>query len=253
MPARADREKSSRNATEQRCNSALSTNLLMKPQHHLQRGLFIAFEGVDGSGKSTQASRCVARLQQRGFEVVAVREPGGTTASQAIRTLVLDPKQRIDPVAELLLYMAARSQLVTEVIAPALADGKIVVADRFGWSTVAYQGFGRGLDLSTIETLMGIACGPVWPHLTLVLDVPPEIRKSRLEQQGRDLDRLEREGEGFFKRVREGFLALAAEAGKSTAVLDGCLSPDILTESLIAVVEPYLTPELFRHTNSLVG
>lgn len=205
-------------------------------------GRFLVFEGVDGSGKSTQVGLCVEALRASGHEVVQVREPGGTALSQAIRELVLDPSRSVSPQAELLLYMAARAQLVSEVIRPALVAGKIVVADRFGWSTYAYQGYGRGLDRGMIASLMSAACGEVWPDLILVLDIAPEIRRSRLLSQGRTLDRLEREDEAFFARVREGFRALVKEGKTPAGLLNGGESIESLRKSIAELIQPILPP-----------
>jgi len=205
-------------------------------------GRLFAFEGVDGSGKSTQIRICAQSLLAAGREVVQVREPGGTPLSDAIRTLVLDPRHTVDARAELLLYMAARAQLVAEVIAPALQAGKIVLADRFGWSTLAYQGYGRGLDLNDIAALMGVACGPVWPDFIAVLDIEPGARKQRLLQQGRPLDRIESQGEEFFTRVRRGFLTLAAEGKTPSRVFSAEEPESVLAEQIQASLAAYLPP-----------
>lgn len=199
-------------------------------------GRFIAFEGVDGSGKSTQARLCAEKLLARGYDVVTVREPGGTALSDAIRELVLDPSRQVAPTAELLLYMAARAQLVAQVIAPALAHGKVVISDRFGWSTFAYQGYGRGIARATIDDLMRAACGETWPDLMVVLDIDPQLRRSRLLGQGRPLDRLEREDESFFNRVRQGFLALAAQAPAQSVVFAGDAAPEELNQAILAKI-----------------
>ncbi len=205
-------------------------------------GRFLVFEGVDGSGKSTQVGLCVEALRASGQDVVQVREPGGTALSQAIRELVLDPTRSVSPEAELLLYMAARAQLVAEVIRPALIAGKVVVADRFGWSTYAYQGYGRGLNRDMIASLMAAACGEVWPDFILVLDIAPEIRRSRLLAQGRSLDRLEREDDSFFARVREGFHALVGEGQTPSHLLDGGESVESLQKSISYLIQPFLPP-----------
>jgi dTMP kinase len=203
-------------------------------------GKFFAFEGVDGSGKSTQAKLCAENLLALGYDVVSVREPGGTPLSTAIRELVLDPSRQVAPSTELLLYMAARAQLVAEVIAPALAQGKVVISDRFGWSTLAYQGFGRGIARQTIDGLMRAACGDIWPDLMVVLDIDPALRRTRLLGQGRPLDRLEREDEAFFARVREGFLALSRETPAASAVFSGALPIEALRQAILTKVKDFL-------------
>jgi dTMP kinase len=200
-------------------------------------GTFLAFEGVDGSGKSTQAKRCAEALTAQGHTVISVREPGGTAVSNAIRELVLDPSRKVAPTTELLLYMAARAQLVSEVIQPALEAGHVVVSDRFGWSTLAYQGFGRGMDRPTIDSLMRAACGSVWPDLMIVLDITPELRRQRLASQNRPLDRLEREPEDFFQKVRSGFLTLAQEGKTPSVVLNGETEISALTQAILSRIQ----------------
>ncbi len=235
IPVPAVRARSSRNATALTCNAAVT---VAAPRRY--PGYFLAFEGVDGSGKSTQARLCAEALSGLGHAVVSVREPGGTPLSDAIRSLVLDPSRQVAPISELMLYMAARAQLVAEVIAPALADGKVVVADRFGWSTIAYQGFGRGINRTSIDSLMAIACDGVWPDYVAVLDIAPETRKVRLAQQGRPLDRLERENGAFFQRVRTGFLALAHEHKAQADVYDGLGEMRTLAATILERISPYL-------------
>ena len=189
-----------------------------------RRGRFITFEGGEGVGKSTQVRRLKAALEADGIEVVLTREPGGTWLSEEIRRLIKD--QSVDePVdrAELLLFLAARAQLVERVIRPALESGKWVVSDRFSDSTLAYQGFGRGFDLELIRRVNDFACGSLAPDLTILLDVPPEVAARRL--RGREAatqtaaDRIERAGEAFHERLRRGFLELAAaEPGRIAVV-----------------------------------
>jgi dTMP kinase len=201
---------------------------------------FFSLEGVDGSGKSTQLALLADRLRSRGREVVTVREPGGAPVSDSIRRILLDPANRIAPVAELLLFSAARAQLADEVIAPALAAGKIVLADRFGWSTLAYQGYGRGLDHADISELFRIACGPVWPSHSFLLDLPVAAIAARLESGGRPADRMESAGEGFFAKVRSGYRAIAeANPGRFT-VLDATRKPEELHATIAAELESRL-------------
>jgi dTMP kinase len=231
-----DPVRNSRNATESIYDGRF---LLTLPVAH--RGRFFAFEGIDGSGKSTQVELCIAKLREQGRDVIAVREPGGTALSLAIRELVLDPARSITPTAELMLYMAARAQLVAEVIAPALQRGQVVVSDRFGWSTYAYQGFGRGLDRGMITSLMQAACGDIWPDCMILLDIDPETRRSRLLAQGRTLDRLEREDEAFFARVREGFRALVREAATPAQSFDGADSKMSIADRIQQGLLPFLS------------
>jgi dTMP kinase len=181
---------------------------------------FFVFEGIDGAGKSTQAAMLAEALEARGRVVARVRDPGGTPLSDRVRALLLDPENTVSPAAELCLYAAARAQLVAEKIRPALEAGAVVVSDRFTWSTHAYQGGGRGLDRAQIAALEDIACGGIRPARVFVLDLDPSGRAARLAGAGKTPDRLEREGDDFYSRVRNGFLELAASRPGEGAVLD---------------------------------
>jgi dTMP kinase len=189
-------------------------------------GLFITFEGGEGSGKTTQLKALLAALRGSGLEAVETRDPGGTAAGKQIRELLLDREQvRMEATAELFLYEASRAQLVAEVIRPALAQGRVVLCDRFCDSTVAYQGHGRGLDLTLIAQLNAVATGGLAPDLTFLLDLEPGRgleRASQREQQLRQRqDRMERELLAFHQRVREGYRAIAAAEPRRVVVLDG--------------------------------
>ncbi len=182
------------------------------------RGVFITVEGTEGSGKSTQARLLADALRRRGRRVVHTREPGGTSIAEAVRRVLLRPDGRVAPLTELLLYEAARAQHLTEIVRPALARGAVVVCERYTDATLAYQGFGRGLDRREIEVLNRIATGGLRPRLTFLLDVPVArgLRAARslkkpLSKGGRKTagDRLEREPLAFHQRVRRGYLALA--------------------------------------------
>jgi dTMP kinase len=172
-----------------------------------RRGLFVVLEGPDKSGKSTQARRLAEALRARGLTVLHTREPGGTSVAEGVRAVLLNPQLSIDPVAELFLYEASRAQHVAEKIRPALARGETVVCERFTMSTDAYQGFARGLGLRTTKTLNDVATGGLKPDLTVVLDIPVDEFDSR--DQGRALDRLEREHVSFRIAVRKGYRKLA--------------------------------------------
>ncbi|HNX68794.1 MAG TPA: dTMP kinase [Candidatus Omnitrophota bacterium] len=181
------------------------------------RGYFITFEGSEGAGKSTQIRNAVAFLKQRGCSVVMLREPGGTRISEAIRNILLDKENtEMAHVTELLLYLAARAQIVREKILPALQQGKVVICDRFEDSTRAYQGFGRKLSLAAIEQAGRLVRGNLKPDLTFVLDIDSE---KGLQRGGRH-DRIEREVMSFHRRVRQGFLAIARKEPKRMTVLD---------------------------------
>ncbi len=170
------------------------------------RGWFVALEGVEGSGKTTQAARLAERLRGAGRDVVEVREPGGTPLAEEARQMVLHGRD-MPAAAELFLYLVARADLVTHVIAPALAAGRVVVADRFELSTRAYQAAGRGLDAAQVQGAIALAVGGVMPDLYVVLDVSPETGRARQEAQGKAPDRLERAAPGFHNRVAEAFRA----------------------------------------------
>jgi dTMP kinase len=182
----------------------------------MTRGRFIAFEGGEACGKSTQAARLASAI-----DAVLTREPGGTTIGEQVRTLLLDPAiAAMDPRAEALLMAAARAQHVSEVIEPALAAGRHVVTDRFSGSSIAYQGYGRGLPVDEVRWLSDFASGGLWPDLTILLDVDRPLGP------GRPLDRMEAAGKAFHDRVAEGFRRQAREDVAHWVVVDGNGSPD---------------------------
>lgn len=183
---------------------------LPMPEHPL----FITFEGLDGSGKSTHLRRAAARLQERGIPHVVTNEPGGTPLGDAVRAIFLDPRWgTVDGTVELLLVFASRRQHLLEVIEPALAAGRHVLCDRFTDSTLAYQGYGRGVPLAMIEQVDALATGSRRPDHTLLFDLPARTARSRGHSTSRRsrgaVDRLDAEGLAFYSRVRQGFLALA--------------------------------------------
>jgi dTMP kinase len=180
--------------------------------------VFISFEGIDGSGKSSQARLLAEEL---GPETVFVREPGGTESGERIRELLKDPELSLDPWAELLLFCAARSQLVAEVIRPALEQGRDVVCDRFSDSSIAYQGCARGLGAERVRDLCDLATGGLWPDLTLFLRLHPEMAAERIAAEGRAADRFEGEGLELQRRVAEGYEELAASEPGRIKVVDG--------------------------------
>ena len=188
----------------------------------MKRGVFISFEGGEGSGKSLQAKRLADVLQQRGREVVLTREPGGTAAGERIREIVLHAREiALSPEAQVLLYSTARAQNVREVIAPALDAGKIVIADRFFDSTMAYQGYGHGVSLEEIRAVTSLACGTVVPDRTFLLDIPVDIGLGRSGWRAQSKwDRFEVLDTAFHTRVRDGYLRLAAGEPKRWAVIN---------------------------------
>lgn len=186
----------------------------------MARGLFITVEGVDGCGKTTQAARIAAALEAAGHDVLRLREPGGVAISEKIRGILLDPAHgEMGDACELLLYEAARAQLVHEVIAPALAAGKTVVCDRFYDSTTAYQAYANGFDLESVKRANALAVGECRPDVTLVFDVDVDVAAAR--RRGRDAaDRLELKGLEYQRRVAHGFRAVAAEEPRRVRVVD---------------------------------
>lgn len=178
----------------------------------MKPGIFIVLEGPDRSGKSTQASLLKAWLEELGREVVVTREPGGTRLSEQIRKILLDPKSNIEPMTELFLYETSRIKHTLEKILPALEAGKVIICDRYTLSTTAYQGYGRGLDLKTVETLNRIATMNLKPDLTLVLDIPDRIFAQR-EHLRAGRDRMERQSDLFRRRVNRAYKLLARRPG----------------------------------------
>jgi len=172
--------------------------------------MFITFEGIDLSGKSTQCQLLGQYLTDKGFDILLLREPGGTKISEKIRDILLD-KDSIGmlPLTEFFLYSAARAQLVEEVIKPALDSGKIVICDRFDDSSTAYQGFARGLGMDNVRTINKIATGGLSPDLTIFIDITVDESLKRLKVAGKLTDRMEAEGVKFFEAVRQGYLQLA--------------------------------------------
>jgi len=212
-------------------------------------GAFITMEGIDGSGKSTQARLLAERLKAEGFCVRLTREPGGTPAGEKLRELVLSPEYRIAPEAELLLYLADRSIHVSEVIRPALADGCVVICERYADSTLAYQGYGRGLELGLLRQLNLMATGGLQPDLTVVLDLPAAV--ARLDEER--LDRLELEGRGFQERVAEGFRRLAAEEPSRMRVIDGTGYVRAIQDDIAALVGELLKESRVPHETDREG
>jgi dTMP kinase len=176
-------------------------------------GNFIVLEGIEGSGKSTQAARLVERLRARGVPCVLTREPGGTALGEEIRALLLHGGA-MSPVSELLLMLAARATLLAEVVRPALAAGQLVVADRYSLSTLAYQGYGRGIDLDAVRQAIRVATDGLVPDVTVLLEVPMAVSEVRRAASRAGADRIERAGTDFHERVREAYRLLAGtEAG----------------------------------------
>ena len=191
-----------------------------------RKGYFISLEGGEGAGKSTQNTRIVRWLERQGRQVVETREPGGTTVSEQVRRVLLDTRNAgLNPTAELLLMFAARSQLVQEVILPALEQDKVVVCDRFADASYAYQGGGRGLGAATVAKVEEIVLGELQPDLTLLFDIPVEQGMARVAGRGAT-DRFESETLAFFERVRQAYLDRAAADPGRFRVIDASLDEE---------------------------
>lgn len=205
------------------------------------RGLFITFEGTDGTGKTTQIQRLSADLRRDGYDVCLTREPGGTSISEQIRDMLLNPDHsEMAATTELLLYAASRAQHVSEVIKPALKAGKIVISSRFADATVVYQGYGRGLDLERINRLNRIATDGVMPDVTFVLDLPVEIGLQRVQKRRGGLDRLEREKIEFHRRLREGYQIIAKQEPQRLKIIDAQVSLEQVYVQIQQAIQPLL-------------
>ncbi len=189
-------------------------------------GLFITFEGGDGTGKSTQVRLLTQWLVEQGRTVVTTREPGGTEVGTALREIVLHHRGEVDPRAEALLYAADRAQHIVTLVRPALERGDVVVQDRYIDSSVAYQGAGRVLDAAEIKRISLWATGDLIPNLTVLLDLPGDVARERLAQEHKTFDRLENEHDDFHERVRAAFLALAAAEPQRFLVVDAAQEID---------------------------
>ena len=204
--------------------------------------MFISFEGIDGSGKSTQLGMLRSWLEQRGRTIVTVREPGATHLSESIREILLSNKQTITPTAELLLFSAARTQLVETVIRPALEAGDVVLCDRFVDSTTAYQGYGRQLDLKEVALCNSLATHAVMPAVTFFIDVPYDEAQLRMQFHPTlgEPDRMERSGRDFFERVRGGYLSIAESEPQRFVIINGVQDRAQIHEEIVAHMEDRL-------------
>jgi dTMP kinase len=211
----------------------------------MKSGLFITFEGLDGTGKSTQLRRAVQYLRGCGHRVVVTREPGGTRTGERVRDILLASKTgRLAPLAELALMYAARAQLLQEVVHPALARGEVVVSDRYNTASFAYQGYGRELGAAVVRAFDRVICGGTQPDLTIVLDLEPERALGRAlgrDQRRRSRhDRFEAQGLAFHQRVRAGYLALARRAPQRIKLLRADQSIDDLQRQVRALIDDLL-------------
>lgn len=202
------------------------------------RGVLITIEGVEGSGKTTQCRALAEHLRTGGLDVVVTGEPDGTALGAAIRPL-FDMSVPPTPLAQTFLFMAARQQHVTELISPALSRGAVVLCDRYADATLAYQGFGLGMDLETIRDLNLLATGGLLPDLTIVLDLDPAVGMARI--QGRALDAFEKMDVVFHRRVREGYLEIARTEKNRVVVLSADQNPQTLQVAIAQVVDQFLS------------
>lgn len=202
----------------------------------LKKGVFITFEGGEGCGKSTHANLLKDYLEEKGFKVLVIREPGGTKTGEKLRKILLEGKSKISSLTELFLFLASRRELVTKVIEPSLQKNNIVICDRFMDSTVAYQGYGRGIDIKLICKLNDIVVGKqVFPDLTFVLDTDKHLG---FKLKGED--RIEVENESFHKKVREGYLEIAGENPKRVRIIKSEGKIAEIQEKIREIVEKYL-------------
>ena len=210
------------------------------------KSLFITFEGAEGCGKTTQVELLAERLRALGHRVRVLREPGGTPIGEEIRHTLKHSKVNVTMTyeTELLLMNASRAQLVRETIRPALAVGEIVLCDRFYDSTTAYQGYGRGLDLALVRSVIDFAVGDTRPNLTLLLHVPPEVSAERLQSRQSTLpfvrDRIEEGDRYFFERVAQGYEAIAAAEPNRVRVVSGTGAIEVVCENIWELVRPVL-------------
>jgi len=193
----------------------------------MTNGKLITFEGIDGSGKSTQAKILYERLRAEGINCALFREPGGTPLGEQVRNILLNQPEKMGSIAEMLLFSSARAELVRQILKPLLVKGCIVILDRFTDSTTAYQGFGRGIDLQLIETVNNAATQGFKPILTFLFDITAD---EGLLRHDRNHDRIEQEGAAFMEKVRQGYLDVATKATERIVVLDGTKKVEELSE-----------------------
>jgi dTMP kinase len=209
--------------------------------------MFITFEGIEGTGKTTQIARLGEYLESRGREVFLTREPGGSRVGRELRQMLLHVDNAdLTAITELFLYLADRAQHVAQVIRPQLEAGRVVLCDRFADSTIVYQGFGRGLDTATLKQLNEVAVDGLWPDLTIVLDIDPEVGLERAtlrnieDGKAREEGRFEAEHLSFHRRIREGYLTWAAINRDRIKVADASSTPDDVFARVRALVETHL-------------
>ena len=207
------------------------------------KGKFITFEGIDGSGKTTQINLLEQTLVLKDIPYVIFREPGGTKLSEKIREILLDSENiNLSTLAESLLFVASRAQLTVEKIKPALEQDKLVICDRFVDSTIAYQGYGRGINIKYLEELNMFGTDDIIPNLTIILDIDPVQAEGRIH--GSTHDRMESSGNDFFKRVREGYYNIARDHSQRCVIIDGNKPADIVFEDVYTEINKKIFKEL---------
>lgn len=207
--------------------------------------MLISFEGIDGAGKSTQIQELLHALSARGVEALMLREPGGTAVAEKIRQILLESSDEISPIGELLLFSASRAELVQGVIMPALASGKTIILDRFFDSTTAYQGYGRGIDMELLRSIIAISTCGITPDITFYLDLEPEEAMKRkfsktslpLAFEGDELDRMERSGVEFYRKVRQGYLDIAHIHSERFVWINALDSVAVIHEKILALLK----------------
>ena len=208
--------------------------------------MFVTFEGIEGSGKSTQLKRLAQELESRGVSVVCTHEPGGTPVGEAIRAILLDPHSRMEPGTELFLMMASRRELVDQVVRPALRDGKVVLSDRYVDASFAYQGFGRGVPEEAVRQLARWACEEVWPDHTVLFDLEASeglarcLPLQKAESQSGQGDRIERCGAEFLEKVRRGYLELARRDPQRFVVIPVTGTEEETYKLMVSALRPLL-------------
>ena len=207
------------------------------------RGKFITFEGIDGSGKSTQLRLIANDLRFRGLNVLTTQEPGGTPLGRKLREIFLETDENVDPLAELLLFAADRAQHVNLLIKPALTEGKIVISDRYADATYAYQGAGRGFSQTTVKQVIKLATDGLKPHLTLFFDLPVEtalLRTNTRDRAGEQKNRMDKERGDFYERVRASYLELAAKEAERFRIIDAAHSVEEVHAATLKTLTEFL-------------
>ncbi len=202
----------------------------------MKKGLFIALEGGEATGKTTTAQTLKERLEAEGYEVVITREPGGIPSAEAIRSAIMD--YAVDPKSELLLYLAARREHLVEKVIPAIEAGKVVITDRFYISSLVYQGYARGLGIDTVRTLNDFVC-TCYPDMNIVIDIPVEVSMAR-KQHVTDINRLDLEGIAFHQKVEEGYRLICEGEKDNTVRVDGTVPMDAMIDTIYRLIKERL-------------